>query len=46
MNLEDRTQTGIKELDENLEGGFPRGSMVMIAGNPGTGAPEPAYEET
>jgi KaiC/GvpD/RAD55 family RecA-like ATPase len=37
MNLEDRTQTGIKGLDENLEGGFPRGSMVMIAGNPGTG---------
>ncbi len=37
MNQEDRAHTGIQGLDENLEGGFPRGSMVMIAGNPGTG---------
>ena len=37
MNPEERTQTGIQGLDENLEGGFPRGSMLMIAGTPGTG---------
>ena len=37
MNVNERTQTGIDGLDENLEGGFPRGSMIMIAGNPGTG---------
>ena len=37
MDPEERTQTGIRGLDENLEGGFPRGGMVMIAGNPGTG---------
>jgi len=37
MSHEDRAYTGIQGLDENLEGGFPRGSMVMIAGNPGTG---------
>jgi len=37
MNVNERTQTGIDRLDENLEGGFPRGSMIMIAGNPGTG---------
>ena len=34
---ENRAQTGIKGLDENLQGGFPRGSMILVAGNPGTG---------
>lgn len=29
--------TGIKGLDEVLEGGFPRGSLILLAGNPGTG---------
>ena len=37
MNVNERTRTGIDGLDANLEGGFPRGSMIMIAGNPGTG---------
>ena len=32
-----RSQTGIRGLDENLQGGFPKGSMILIAGNPGTG---------
>lgn len=29
--------TGIKELDEVLEGGFERGSIVLLAGHPGAG---------
>lgn len=37
MRKIERTRTGIPGLDSNLEGGFPRGSMVMVAGNPGTG---------
>ena len=37
MNQENRTRTGIQGLDRNLEGGFPRGSMIVVAGNPGTG---------
>ena len=32
-----RTKTGIEELDKYLEGGFPKGSMNIITGNPGTG---------
>ncbi len=32
-----RVSTGIKELDEALEGGVPRGSWVAITGEPGTG---------
>ena len=34
---ENRAQTGIKGLDENLQGGFPKGSMILVAGSPGTG---------
>ena len=34
---EERAQTGVANLDDNLEGGIPRGNMVLIAGNPGTG---------
>ena len=34
---ENRTPTGVKGLDENLQGGFPKGSMILITGNPGTG---------
>jgi len=34
---DNRAQTGIPSLDENLQGGIPRGSMVLVAGNPGTG---------
>ncbi len=33
----DRCPTGIPELDESLEGGFPRGSLILVAGNPGAG---------
>jgi KaiC domain protein len=32
-----RVSTGIKELDDALEGGVPRGSWVAITGEPGTG---------
>ena len=32
-----RVETGINLLDEALQGGLPRGSMTLIAGNPGTG---------
>jgi len=34
---EDRIPTGIDGLDSLIEGGFPRGSLVLLAGNPGTG---------
>jgi circadian clock protein KaiC len=32
-----RTQTGIKGLDGLVEGGFPQGSMIVLAGSPGSG---------
>ncbi len=32
-----RLETGILLLDEMLEGGFPRGSLITLAGRPGTG---------
>ena len=32
-----RVSTGIRELDEALEGGIPKGSWVAITGEPGTG---------
>jgi KaiC/GvpD/RAD55 family RecA-like ATPase len=34
---EDRVSTGIDGLDSLIEGGFPSGSLVLLAGNPGTG---------
>lgn len=34
---EKRAQTGIEGLDEIFHGGFPKGSMILVAGNPGTG---------
>ncbi len=34
---ENRVPTGIDGLDPLIEGGFPRGSLVLLAGNPGTG---------
>ena len=37
MMLSDRVTTGIKGLDDLLEGGFPRGSMIILAGSPGSG---------
>lgn len=33
----DRVPTGIEGLDPSIEGGFPRGSLILLAGNPGTG---------
>jgi len=32
-----RVETGITWLDEAMQGGLPKGSMTLIAGNPGTG---------
>ncbi|MEM1606638.1 MAG: ATPase domain-containing protein [Candidatus Bathyarchaeia archaeon] len=32
-----RVPTGIEKLDEILQGGFPRGSTILVAGGPGTG---------
>ena len=33
----DRCPTGIDELDEILNGGFPRGAVILVAGHPGAG---------
>ena len=33
----DRVQTGIPGLDELISGGFPRNSVILLAGGPGTG---------
>ncbi|HME87237.1 MAG TPA: ATPase domain-containing protein [Candidatus Nanoarchaeia archaeon] len=35
--MTERTKTGIKGFDELIEGGFPRGSSVLLSGTPGTG---------
>jgi len=35
--LVERVKTEIDGLDEVVEGGFPRGSLILLAGNPGTG---------
>lgn len=32
-----RVPTGIEGLDPLIEGGFPRNSLILLAGNPGTG---------
>ena len=32
-----RVSTGVSGLDEVIGGGFPRGSLIILAGNPGTG---------
>lgn len=32
-----RITTGIKELDTLLEGGFPKGTVILVSGGPGTG---------
>jgi len=37
MILRNRVTTGVKGLDDLLEGGFPRGSMIILAGSPGSG---------
>jgi KaiC/GvpD/RAD55 family RecA-like ATPase len=33
----ERASTGIKNLDAALSGGFPKGSLILVSGNPGTG---------
>ncbi|MDA4113413.1 MAG: hypothetical protein OK474_05135 [Thaumarchaeota archaeon] len=33
----ERVSTGSAELDSVLSGGFPRGSLILVSGNPGTG---------
>lgn len=33
----DRVSTGIRGLNELIEGGFPRGSLIILAGSPGSG---------
>jgi KaiC/GvpD/RAD55 family RecA-like ATPase len=33
----ERTPTGIGNFDSIINGGFPRGSLILLAGNPGTG---------
>lgn len=35
--LSDRVPTGIVGLDDFIEGGFPRGSLILLAGSPGSG---------
>jgi KaiC/GvpD/RAD55 family RecA-like ATPase len=35
--IQDFVPTGIPGLDHLIGGGFPRGSMIMLAGTPGTG---------
>ncbi|MEM2144788.1 MAG: ATPase domain-containing protein [Candidatus Jordarchaeaceae archaeon] len=34
---EERVPIGIAWLDQLIEGGFPRGSLILLAGNPGSG---------
>ncbi|MFQ6050720.1 MAG: ATPase domain-containing protein [Candidatus Hydrothermarchaeota archaeon] len=34
---EDRVKSGIPGLDEILDGGFPRNTVVLVSGGPGTG---------
>jgi len=34
---EDRVPSGINGLDSLIDGGFPKGSLILLAGNPGTG---------
>ncbi len=35
--VQGRVPTGIEGLDPLIEGGLPRGSLILVAGNPGTG---------
>jgi len=35
--VEPRISTGVEGLDRVLGGGFPKGSLIVITGNPGTG---------
>jgi len=35
--LDERVPTGIIGLDDLIEGGFPRGGLILLAGSPGSG---------
>ncbi len=35
--MTERVSSGVEGLDAVIEGGFPRGSLILLAGNPGTG---------
>lgn len=35
--MTDRISTGIKGVDKLVQGGFPKGSVVLVSGSPGTG---------
>jgi len=35
--LHERVPTGITGMDELIEGGFPKGSLILLAGSPGSG---------
>jgi KaiC/GvpD/RAD55 family RecA-like ATPase len=37
MNHMERVKSGIKGLDEMIEGGFPKGSTILVSGGPGSG---------
>lgn len=37
MKIPERTPIGIEGLDANFRGGVPKGSMIVLAGEPGTG---------
>jgi len=37
VDLNERCSTGIKGLDELIEGGFPRGRTILVSGSCGTG---------
>ena len=37
MSKSDRVQTGISGLDKMLNGGFPKGRVILLVGGPGTG---------
>ena len=37
VDVLDRISTGIKGLDGLVEGGFPKGSFILLAGSPGSG---------
>ncbi len=37
MSTEERVPTGIAGFDELVQGGFPRGRIILLSGTPGTG---------